>query len=484
MAAEDVKIRLTAQDETKRAFNSVNDNIKKTNTASKGLKKSFGAASGATRQLGYQVQDVAVQLGAGQSAMMVLGQQGSQIASVFGPGGAVVGALIAVASAIGGALLPELFKGNQALKEMDENIKNLRGTLKEGLVSGKGLQTLIDALSLKEVKAVDNLQEAIDTLSDMRLKQRGYQKGEKSLVKQAWEGMFGESPEELDELIIAQELVVNKARKTLRSIRADIAKAQEQIKVGKGKKELIPVKEEELELLDAHISKMIEYNMVQDKTAEAIKRQIDPMYAHLENIKKLNILREEGRLTEEQYAKAVIKSGDIVSQNAAKEIEAKQKQKDADIKTAWDGFNALATHNKKVSKMMKVANIARATMDTYAAANKTLAAYAFPLNVVLTAGVVAAGMANVAAIRGQGMRRFGGAVNAGEAYTVGEQGQETFVPQSAGRIEPNGGGRAINFNITTVDARGFDELLQSRRGMIVNMVNRAMNDRGRIGVTA
>ena len=77
---------------------------------------SFKMMKGATQQLGYQVQDIAVQLGAGQSAMLVLGQQGSQIASIFGPGGAVIGAVIAVASAIGGTLVASLFAGSDALK--------------------------------------------------------------------------------------------------------------------------------------------------------------------------------------------------------------------------------------------------------------------------------------------------------------------------------------------------------------------------------
>ena len=50
----------------------------------------------AAGQLGFQMQDVAVQLQSGQNALLVLGQQGSQIASIFGPTGAIVGALVAV----------------------------------------------------------------------------------------------------------------------------------------------------------------------------------------------------------------------------------------------------------------------------------------------------------------------------------------------------------------------------------------------------
>jgi phage-related tail fiber protein len=64
---------------------------------------------GGLGQLGHQVQDVAVQLQAGQNAMLVFGQQGSQIASLMGPNGALIGAVLAVGAAIATALLPTLF---------------------------------------------------------------------------------------------------------------------------------------------------------------------------------------------------------------------------------------------------------------------------------------------------------------------------------------------------------------------------------------
>jgi len=41
----------------------------------------------------------------------------------------------------------------------------------------------------------------------------------------------------------------------------------------------------------------------------------------------------------------------------------------------------------------------------------------------------------------------------------------------------------ISFNITANDTEGFDNLIESRRGMIVNLINQAMNDRGTLGVT-
>ena len=83
-------------------------------------------------------------------------------------------------------------------------------------------------------------------------------------------------------------------------------------------------------------------------------------------------------------------------------------------------------------------------------------------------------------------REQGGPVTAGRGYLVGEAGPEAFFPKTGGTVVPNdagGGGRGgavnVNFTIIANDTRGFDDLLRARRGMIVNMVNRAVNEQGR-----
>jgi len=86
-----------------------------------------------------------------------------------------------------------------------------------------------------------------------------------------------------------------------------------------------------------------------------------------------------------------------------------------------------------------------------------------------------------------GGRAGGGAVNKGQPYMVGEKGPEMFVPSGSGKIVPNnkvGGGQpvTVNFNINTVDARGFNELLVNSRGVIINMINSAVNEKGRMAI--
>jgi len=78
----------------------------------------------------------------------------------------------------------------------------------------------------------------------------------------------------------------------------------------------------------------------------------------------------------------------------------------------------------------------------------------------------------------------GGAVTKGQPYLVGEQGAELFVPNQTGQITQsargtgNGGSTTVNFNINTVDASGFEELLVRSRGTITQLINNAVNERG------
>jgi len=83
-----------------------------------------------------------------------------------------------------------------------------------------------------------------------------------------------------------------------------------------------------------------------------------------------------------------------------------------------------------------------------------------------------------------GGRASGGSVQKGQPYMVGEQGAELFVPNQSGQIQQsarggNGGSATtVNFNINTVDASGFEELLVRSRGTITQLINSAVNERG------
>lgn len=63
--------------------------------------KNYKFLRGAAQQLGFQIGDYAVQVANGTSKMQAFGQQGAQMLGVFGPIGALLGAGVAIFSAIG-----------------------------------------------------------------------------------------------------------------------------------------------------------------------------------------------------------------------------------------------------------------------------------------------------------------------------------------------------------------------------------------------
>ncbi|HII3714628.1 TPA: phage tail length tape measure family protein [Pasteurella multocida] len=85
----------------------------------------------AIQQLGYQFQDIAIQAQAGTNALVIMGQQGSQILSIFGPMGAIAGMILAIASAMGSALFPNLFASTNATEDLEKAQKALGEVLTE-----------------------------------------------------------------------------------------------------------------------------------------------------------------------------------------------------------------------------------------------------------------------------------------------------------------------------------------------------------------
>lgn len=142
----------------------LNTTMTATATSVKAATSGMGGMRNIAGQLGYQLQDIAVQAQMGVSAFTILGQQGSQVASVFGPTGAMVGAIIAV----GAALLGMASASGTAGESIDELAKK---------ADSLGQAQIEDAINkanielAKEQKALIKVTEEADRL----------EKGQKSL---------------------------------------------------------------------------------------------------------------------------------------------------------------------------------------------------------------------------------------------------------------------------------------------------------------
>ena len=233
--------------------------------------------------------------------------------------------------------------------------------------------------------------------------------------------------------------------------------------------------------------------------------------AEQEKFLQLIRLRQANLLSEEQFQTAI---SVLQEQAATRRIENNKREIDAIKQNTLQGnveveriknlsaenqvalatsmgmeiLNELAKHNEKAFKIAKAAAIAEAIVSAGLA---IVNAYKlpFPLNIIMAASIAAKTYSQIQAIRStqySGARRQGGLVGENQSYLVGEDGPEMFTPSSSGRITPNdqmGQGVTVNFNISTVDAQGFDEILLNRRSTIVGIINEATNKRGRVGVT-
>lgn len=89
-------------DDLKKLGTTADQVASKANTAAAGVSR---AASARAAQVGFQVQDIAVQAQSGTAATTILAQQGSQLLSAFGPTGAILGGILAIGSAATGVFL-------------------------------------------------------------------------------------------------------------------------------------------------------------------------------------------------------------------------------------------------------------------------------------------------------------------------------------------------------------------------------------------
>ena len=150
--------------------------------AARGGLSSFRNAAG---QVGFQVQDMVVQLQSGTSAFVAIGQQGSQLAGAFGPGGAVLGAVIALAAAVGGVLYKSL---GIAGADMDDLTKRSNELGKSFQITKSGTLELSDSF-VEAANSADGLSQNMVKLLGLQVDEN-LGKTTKAIEDQrkAWEG--------------------------------------------------------------------------------------------------------------------------------------------------------------------------------------------------------------------------------------------------------------------------------------------------------
>ena len=211
---------------------------------------------------------------------------------------------------------------------------------------------------------------------------------------------------------------------------------------------------------------------------------------------------------EEKYARERLKNSkarvqeqlDIIKSGRMAELDLRgmtsEQIVDLTVATGREVLGELAKHNKAAFMLNKAFAIRDAIISTAQGISKALALG--PLGIPLAVLIGALGAVQIATIAKQQYtgRARGGNVDEGTPYMVGERGAEMFVPQQRGTIisaesmrnmgRGESGARPVNvtFEITANDTEGFDDLIVKRRGLIINLINTALNERGKEGITS
>jgi hypothetical protein len=232
-------------------------------------------------------------------------------------------------------------------------------------------------------------------------------------------------------------------------------------------------KEYEMQILEKHLKTLNELEM--KITLEGIKERLRIVKESVD---------EEMRMKEALYDKNLQAIKDRNFNELELDKLSKEQKKDLMFASGRELLGELSKHNKTMFQINKALAIKDAIVSTAQGITKALAMgpFGIPLAAII-GGLGAAQIATIASTKYQG-RRLGGRMNQGQPYMVGEAGPEMVVPDRASNVVPNnqlGGGQpvTVNFNINTVDARGFNELLVNSRGVIVNMINSAVNEKGK-----
>ena len=442
---------------SKRAEN----DMRRIGKAGKDLNTNMRIMRGGFGQIGHQIQDVAVQLQGGTDAMIVFGQQGSQIASLFGPGGAMLGAVLAISAGIAGPLIDALTGASGALRDLEENanasIPSLEGMIAlERKLAEESLRTRLASLEEARAEAIRLHAEARD---ELREKEEGYfrnLRANKAAADEAREEMV-EYQKQIDTATVAIEKI------TLALDPAAQAQMKYEEQLGKTNESL----QEQIDTFGMNIVEIAEYKAMQDGAKTALEE------TNIALNEQLFLLQEQARAKKEaakEDAKTLQSEQDMqrfFNDQVMKDLEKTQKQKakqraedkkakDEAIKGVSEQLMSLDSTNKKVFQMQKGYRMAEATMAAYQAATNALAApFPFPIPQAMAAAALSLGLANVANIKAQSFEGGGFTGRGARAGGLdGKGGRMAMVHPNETIIDHTKGQGAGITIVNNVDASG------------------------------
>lgn len=436
--------------------------------------KKFGAVG--MQQVGYQVQDFAVQVQGGTSMLVALGQQGSQLLGIFGPAGAIAGMILAIGTGLAGAFAAARGAADSATASSvsyGDAMKGAKEKADQLKLSNYMLANSIESVAKAQLKlAIVELQRQKEEDAEGGyggvVQRRGISSttgikvGEKTLRKSADEKIadLREQIRILDELFSKNEGLKLEVKTTENQEKAiELATELKEANIDRAMTAMMSANasREELFILKQANEAEALRRKLRDENLDLSKGQAKAAIDALESAHQLELTEfrrlEAIRAAEEADRKAKKTAADArkAEAKALKELIDKYKQYQGIVNdvsnTVEQGLMDIVERTKTVEEAFRdmAADIIRQLYRVLVVQNMV-------------------GSFNAATGEGSGLAGFfggmfkpranGGPVTAGQPYLVGERGPELFVPSSNGGVVANdkmGGGVTVvqNLNIST-----------------------------------
>lgn len=440
--------------------------------------KRFGAVG--MQQVGYQVQDFAVQVQGGTNALVALGQQGSQLLGIFGPKGAIAGMILAIGTGLAGAFLAA-----KAATDKTEDATKLYKDALDGLKSSTASLTLENYMLANSYKTVEiaAAKRAIAALKEARGKA-----AEKRRADIAADPMLADAGIEVDPNKIKTQyggLYGPTYGEAIDTLNKAIAEAESQLII-KESFEAKKTAQEQLEFATKLKEANLDRAMTAMMSANASREELFILKQSNEAEALRKKLRDEGLDVSKGQAKAAIDALEsahtlelaefrrLEAIKAVEEADRKREQNNRDFQKnealriqglveKYKQYQGLVNDisNSVESGLMSIVERTKTVEEAFRDMAADIIRQLYRVLVVqqMVGSFNAAEPEKSSGLAGflGGMfkpRAKGGPVTAGQPYLVGERGPELFVPSSNGGVVANdkmGGGVTVvqNLNIST-----------------------------------
>ena len=401
-----------------------------------GASRALGSMGPRAANVSYQLQDMVVQAQSGVNAFTILGQQGSQLASAFGPGGAVIGAIVALSSALGGVLFAALSDTNDELDSLEDRIDRVVGksiSVRVREINGfiaeqeRGVERLRSNIS-----KIDNLPDYVPTNIYASPDERAAQ------IAEVERKRAEQRKKQVQELIDAEERLFI-LREQRRELKAD----------DRGYRSIIQLERQVAQIQQETLSPEDQERARHEKQMNVLE-----MYykRRMNDLSGFHAAAEAEKQRHEQAMQDITQDG--VDQQGV--ILSTQAQTALGATSQLFGNMAAlyAEGGKDTFDEYKFFASAQAGIAAALAATQALAVPPPPLGMALATSIGAVAAVQIAKIQSmeyQG-RAIGGQVLGGQSYIVGERGPELLTMGGNGHITPNHqlGGSAQPIEITQV----------------------------------